>query len=99
MLQRLLAERFKLALHREAEEAPLLVLNSVRTTPELKRSVDQQGEMRVTPSATGITFLNSTLADLAQTLSGPLHTPVIDRIGLNGQFDFTLKIPPSESPD
>lgn len=94
MLQKLLAERFKLVLHSESKEMPVLVLTAVKPTAELKPSADQNAESHAMPGPNfSLQFQNTTISELAEVLSGPLQIPVLDRSGLQGRFDFTLKTP------
>jgi uncharacterized protein (TIGR03435 family) len=100
MLQKLLAERFKLALHSESREMAVLLLTAAKPASGLKPSADQNAEGRISPGPDGsVQFLNSTISELAEMLSGPLQTPILDRTGLEGRFDFTLRNPPGSRED
>jgi uncharacterized protein (TIGR03435 family) len=98
MLQQLLAERFRLALHHDYKEVPVMFL-AAKASSALKLSADQETEMHPAPSARGLTLLNSTMDDLAQVLSGPLHLPIVNRTGLAGRYDLTFDLPPSPDPN
>ena len=104
MVQKLLAERFRLALRREKKELPVYFL-----------SVDKSGLKNVTasestspfpsglefiPSADGLTLpaRNTAMAQFAQMLQQVvLDRPVIDKTGLAGRFDFEFTFTPDES--
>jgi len=94
MLQALLAERFKLALHRETRALPgyaLLVGKGLKA----KRS-DPDSESRTNYSQKSIQAERCTMAQLAQKLSDALHTPVADLTAISGAFDFTLEWTPDD---
>jgi uncharacterized protein (TIGR03435 family) len=99
MLRRLLAERFKLVVHQETRDTTALVLTVDKPNPSLKRSADPNAPRRGEPGPDGLRFFNTTLAEFAEFLSGPLRAPVLDRTGLEGVFDFPLKNPEGNTPD
>jgi uncharacterized protein (TIGR03435 family) len=100
MLQKLLAERFQLVVHRETREMPVLVMTVARPDSGLKPSADQNAEHRVAPGPNNsVQFLNTTIDELAELVSGPLQSPVLDRTRLTGRFDFTLRNPPGSRED
>ena len=93
MLQALLVERFKLQVHQERREASGFALVVAKGGPKLTES---KPESR--PSSGGrvgqVTAQNVTLSDsLLRFLNTgtALDGPVIDRTGLHGKYDFTLK--------
>jgi uncharacterized protein (TIGR03435 family) len=93
MLRALLADRFKLTLHRQNRETAVYVLtvgkNGHRMTPSKGR-----GQRGVRPNGSGVSLENATMADLVLFLSSlpPFDRPVLDRTGLAGRFDITLKL-------
>ena len=90
MLQKLLADRFKLALHRETREVPAYALTVTKL--KVHKSDDAAGESGVAPAAGGFDLQNTTMEQLADLLSGPLKTPVVDRTGVEGRFDFPIRL-------
>lgn len=85
MLGGLLAERFKRTFHRDAKQMASLALVVVKGGPRLTVSQeDAPGVLRPSRSAT--------MAEYVRTLSGPLRTPVVDRTGLTGRYDFTVDL-------
>lgn len=98
MLQTLLAERFKLQLHRETRKL---------TGYELL--VAKNGPKALTPSAAGGSSINSQngkvtvqhtgMASFAEQLARWVRTPVFDKTGLAGAFDFNLDYAPDENRD
>jgi uncharacterized protein (TIGR03435 family) len=95
-LQSLLADRFRLQVHRETRQhsvyelvvgkhGPKLVAASETNTPAPRQVVIGSGELKGTGAGMGI---------LAQMLSRQLGVVVIDRTDLVGQYDFELKWSP-----
>jgi uncharacterized protein (TIGR03435 family) len=110
MLQSLLAERFKLATHRETKEVTAYVLVEAKGGHKMKVSeaADGRGVLPVREEGkTALTGQSATLDQLAMFLSGPLRAPVVDATGLKGRYDFAFDItsfgvngaqPPGEAP-
>jgi uncharacterized protein (TIGR03435 family) len=90
MIEALLEDRFKLAMHRETKEMSVLTLVVGKEPPNLQeyksgpRGAQQPGPARQ------MKFLGSPLSALAGYLSIVLHTLVLDRTGLDGLFDYTV---------
>jgi uncharacterized protein (TIGR03435 family) len=93
MLQNLMAERFKLALHRETREMPAFLLTTAKSGSKLKPSAHDDG-IGMAPYGPGgkIGFDCATIDQLTTFLAGPLGHPVLDRTGLRGHYDFELDI-------
>jgi uncharacterized protein (TIGR03435 family) len=98
MMQNLLIERFKLAVHREQNPAPVYALVVDKKGPELKAS-PADSPVKDTCSMQGrkITCVsqNSTMDLLARNLrrwlpGDWLNLPVVDQTGLKGGYDFSL---------
>lgn len=95
MMQALLAERFKLKVHRETKEIPAYVLIEAKGGHKLTPSTapDGPGVLPVADQnkvALGAT--SATLDQLCMFLGDPLRAPVVDMTGLKGRFDFTIDI-------
>jgi uncharacterized protein (TIGR03435 family) len=91
MLRNLLAERFKLTLHRETKELPSLVLVLTKGGPKLQPSrEDGPGILR--PDKAAMVARHATIAEFIGALAGPLRAPVIDKTGLTGRYDFTVDL-------
>ena len=90
MLRTLLADRFKLVVHREIKEMPVYTL--VEGKNGLKMQEAKEGEKtfanRVGPGHLVFTRMN--MLGLIITLSNTLGNPVIDKTGLTGFYDFKL---------
>jgi len=96
MLRTLLADRFKLAVHRENREMPVYALVTDKAGPKLtvSRAV---GNCSVHTSLASDgrndeeTFSNCPIEQLADRLSGFVDgRPVLDRTGLAGTYDIRL---------
>jgi len=105
MAQRLLEQRFGVALTREQREQEVYALRVAggdgRTGPDLRRAADdclETGERTVLKSSTGATPTFSgwcaTMAGIATGLSRNLGLAVVDQTGLPGRWDFVLAYTP-----
>jgi uncharacterized protein (TIGR03435 family) len=91
MLGTLLAERFQLTFHRDTRELSSLVLVVAKGGPKLRNSKeDSPGVLR--PDKSAVVVQHGTMSEFVGTLSGPLRTPVIDKTGLAGRYDFTVDL-------
>lgn len=106
MVQTLLADRFKLKLHVEKKEVPVLVVSVGKTAPKL--FAPKEGEthaIRVMPQTDPdrkvvsyhVVATRFTLAQLNETFARQLGRVIVDETGLQGDFDFTLDMTPDES--
>jgi uncharacterized protein (TIGR03435 family) len=98
MLQSLLADRFKLTLHSESKTGPVYRLTVAKGGPRLETS-DATGGFVLTNTPDGLVFRNSEMLRLVGFLSGRVDRAVVDQTGLNGFYNFVLKMPPSAGPD
>jgi uncharacterized protein (TIGR03435 family) len=88
MLQALLEDRFKLALHRETKDLPVLALVG-KLPPAFQES--KEGEPASVPGDRGkFTFRHWPIAGLVNLISNVLRTPVVDGTGIQGYYDFSL---------
>jgi uncharacterized protein (TIGR03435 family) len=98
MLQALLVERFKLAVHKESRPRPGYALVVDKNGPTLKAS--DPSPNAAGPPAGQVTFSGTlqskgikgsiSMATLARLLSGSVAGPVEDLTGLNGRFDVDI---------
>jgi uncharacterized protein (TIGR03435 family) len=89
MLGTLLAERFKLSFHRDTKELSSLALVVAKGGPKLRISQeDAPGILQ--PSKAAMVAQHASMSEFIGTLSGPLRTPVVDKTGLTGRYDFTV---------
>ncbi len=96
MLQTLLADRFRLKVHRETKEMPVYALVVGKNGPKLKQSVAEEPSltMRATQGVE-ITVSKGSMEQLATQLSGSgTDRPVLDKTGLTGTYDYKLSWTP-----
>jgi len=98
MVQKLLAERFKLAVHREDQPVPVFALTPGKRSVKLKESDGasrSECKLSVGDGRRTYTCTNTTMEQLAvrlrQVAGGYLGAhPVVDLTGLKGSYDFAL---------
>lgn len=113
MLQAMLADRFKLALHHETKELPEYVLVVAKNGPKIHQTtappVDPanppgpptpggpmpRGAIRMMGRG-DLTVTGVPLPQFADVLSRQIGHLVVDKTGLKGEYDFTLKWTPDE---
>jgi len=97
MLQTLLADRFKLKLHRESKEMSVYALITGPSGLKLRISEDRCGRpicgMGVAPGELIARY--ATMADLAATLGNMVDRPVLDETGLDAHYDIDMKFDPT----
>jgi uncharacterized protein (TIGR03435 family) len=97
MLQTLLAERFKLVLHREAKSIESYVLEVGKNGPKLESG--KGGDSKTDNGRGDISAINATMDRLAEILSRQTDLPVINHTGLDGVFNVRLHwIPENTKP-
>jgi uncharacterized protein (TIGR03435 family) len=99
MLQKLLADRFQLALHHEKRDLPVYAITVEKSGAKLTRNdSDPNGNPTYSAGPRVVTMTNGTLADLANGLqrSGNiLDRPVVDQTGLgSARYDLIVKWTP-----
>jgi uncharacterized protein (TIGR03435 family) len=108
MLQTLLAERFKLAVHRETKEqrAYFLVVGKNGTKLKAAQKTEEQDVQHVRGDHPAAQILRGSmighslaLGPFASSLAHVLGTQVVDRTGLPGTFDINLTWTPEDSPE
>ena len=94
MLRALLAEHFKLTFHKETKDLPVLLLGIAKDGSKLKSSNGEEPADGIRPADGGLRFTRYSMPQLGEFLSrlGSLGRPVLDRTGLEGEYDFTLRI-------
>jgi bla regulator protein BlaR1 len=106
MFQTLLADQFKVALHRESKLLPSYVLVIAKNGPKIHpakpgdtypngiKGLDGQpaGPHKFDMSSNGMTVQAMPIAFAVDLLSRHLNQPVQDRTGLTGDYDFTFRL-------
>jgi uncharacterized protein (TIGR03435 family) len=99
MLQKLLADRFKLTFHREKKELPVYAITVAKGGPKLTKSeADPNGLPGLFFRGLGVLpARNASMKDFAGVMQAAvLDRPVVDQTGIAGKFDFTLTWTPDE---
>jgi len=100
MIRKLLADRFKLQLHRDKKELPAYAITVARSGPKLTRSAaDPNGPPSLIFRGPGmLPARNASMAEFAAVMqSAAMDRPVVDRTGLAGKYDFNLTWTPDDS--
>jgi uncharacterized protein (TIGR03435 family) len=91
-LRTLLAERFKLAVHRETRTISAYELELAKNGPKLEKAEDEQAR---TNSGRGLIDASAiTMTRFAEVLSRQMALPVVDNTGLQGAFNLKLQWTP-----
>ena len=94
MLQALLADRFKLKVHREMREMNVYALVVGKSGPKLKESAPDaspMGYMNVVGRNYRATRAKATMDDVVQAITNSfLDRPVLDKTGLTGTYNLSL---------
>lgn len=99
MIQSLLADRFKLAFHRETKEMPVYVLVPGKNGPKLHASEPSGGEVKsqFRMGRGQLDLQSANMAGLADALSTQVGSNILDRTGISGFYDIKLEWTPDES--
>jgi uncharacterized protein (TIGR03435 family) len=99
MLRNLIADRFKVELHREARQMSVYELSAATGGPKLAGPLADQPKRESFGIATDENGENlvrvrgnrASMTDLAHLLETETNTPVLDRAGLAGEYSFDVK--------
>jgi len=89
MMRALLAERFKLSFHHENKELRSYALIVAKKGSKLRESVGE-GKSTIENSAIGMVAKSTTMQEFANYIADPLRTPVVNKTGLDGRYDFAI---------
>jgi uncharacterized protein (TIGR03435 family) len=95
MMRTLLEDRFQLKFHWETRTMPVFDLVVTKGGPKFAHATETEksGAQR---NSGQITISKGTVAGLASTLSNILGRRVLDKTGLTGDYDMTLKWTPDD---
>jgi uncharacterized protein (TIGR03435 family) len=104
MLQNMLAERFKLEVHRLTKEARVYTLN--RASGPIQLTVSKEDEVSGAGLSTGLNPVGmisthiggkkASMTTLASQLGIVTRMPVLDRTGISGEFTYSFEFAPLE---
>jgi uncharacterized protein (TIGR03435 family) len=99
IVQELLAERFGLQFHEEKRRMAAYALIVSKEGPKLTKTADASSSPNLLLYPQGVIIAKSaTIADLAQLLQDHiLGQPMVDKTGLEGRWDFTMRWTPDET--
>ena len=98
MMLNILADRFKLAYHRETRTLPeyaLVVAKSGPKLEEFKATTDENGKPRgnwIRMSDSSLTATGIDMPSFTRLLADRIHRPVVDKTGLTGKYTFKLEL-------
>jgi uncharacterized protein (TIGR03435 family) len=93
MLQSLLAERFKLAVHRQTKEMSAYALSVGRNGPKFHESqADGESSLEPDQKKMRVVVRRTPVSQLTEMLSNILRAPVVDLTELKGRYDITLEL-------
>jgi uncharacterized protein (TIGR03435 family) len=115
MLQALLADRFKLAIHRETKELPVYTLIIAKNGPKFQethpddavpnapggRGEPKKKDGMMVGFDAGMLTMNAKgirISELIRNWSISLRRPILDKTGLTGKYDCTLRWAPDTGP-
>ena len=97
MFQGLLADRFKLRLHKENRDVPGYALLVARNEPRLEKGYASEDKSALAGRPGSLRGTSIELPGLATALSTNLGQPVVDETGLTGRYNFSLTWTPGQA--
>ncbi|MGB7170030.1 MAG: M56 family metallopeptidase [Acidobacteriaceae bacterium] len=98
MVQKLLAERFSLKIREENREMAAYALTTGKDGPKLTKSANASGLGGFSMGPLGTLHAGgATMVDFTHVLGDVFGQPVVDKTGLQGRWDFTLRWTPDDT--
>ena len=91
MMQTLLADRFKLELHRQTKDVNAMVLTVAKGGHKMKE-VGQDSSPSFSTGKLNLTGNSASIEQLISFLSRELRLPIVDQTGLTGRYDYFMDI-------
>src|ERR1700733_4507272 len=91
MVRTLLADRFRLVVHRQTQELPVYTLSVGKNGSKMLDAKEGEKTQVVFVGRGHLVCTRTNLQGLIISLSNTIGTPVIDKTGLTGFYDFTLE--------
>lgn len=95
MLQKLLADRFGLRFHHEVRTLPVYAIEIAKAGPKLQPPAHPEADPDQDASSHGtevtVRITNGTMADFVLGMQFFFDRPLLDRTGIAGRHDFTLR--------
>jgi uncharacterized protein (TIGR03435 family) len=98
MLQTLLAERFRLAAHKESRPIQAYALTVDKAGPKFQKAKDDGEPRQQLKGRFTRQWTSTSMALLIDSVSDAMQAPVIDETGLAGNYDFALDLTPYMPP-
>jgi len=102
LVRKLLKERFGLMVHTEQREMPVFALTAAKGGAKLKKSDGDPSALadeyeRESAGESTLKFVNAPVSLLVTFLDFRADKPVVNKTGLDGRYDFTLKYTTDET--
>ena len=99
MLLPFLMERFQLKAHTEIKILPVYELVVIKSGPKFAHSSGDWKQAGTHIQNRNLTARDIPMSSLASSLAGQVHRTVIDKTGLQGNYDLALKWSDDDAPD
>ena len=96
MLRALLADRFKLSIHKESKEMQIDSLTIAKGGLKVKPVDSDSGQVRI--GSGRIELRGAPISQLSALLARLLDRPVLDQTGASGNYDFRFEFTPEGAP-